>query len=239
MCQQQRTEPFDSSSSLRSGEDPVETTLSCSSGCRHATITHQFAVCLGVLYRSADSIVSLLGEIKVGLMRVCDLQHLVEMFGDVVKDARSIELTVGRPWHFEHSYRESHPDFAKSPGVYVYSKPASPDWNLALERNTELIWYIGKSDSNLASRVWSHIGLTYDPETQRPCEPRFKFHQWAQREDVPFGIREAIATAQVVVYTIKVDPLGRPPGLAQALEKFLLATYYRATGSLPPLNLEL
>lgn len=117
----------------------------------------------------------------------------------------------------------------------MYSRPGEP-WDVPLDRNTEDVWYIGKSDGDLAGRVWAHVGVIYEPGTNEPCDPRFKYHQWAESDTIPTDIARSIAHGNTVVYTIKVEPFGRAPGVAQALEKYLLACCFRVDGELPPLN---
>jgi len=171
-------------------------------------------------------------------MKVCSLKRYVEAFRALPDASQPISLHFSRPWHFNHTFREPI-EFAKDSGIYIYTCPANP-WDLALDQNAQDIWYIGMSDGGLAGRVWAHVGAIYDPPGSGVlCNPRFKYHQWTTVETVSDQIKTAIAIGNLVVYTIKVEAIGSAPGLAQALEKFLLACCFRVDGKLPPLNIDL
>ena len=168
-------------------------------------------------------------------MQLRNLAEVVETFR--LMQGSPLNVIFGKPWHFTHSYSERHVDFAaQSAGVYIYTEPVTPDWNVPLEQSPAAVWYIGKSDGALAGRVWAHVGAIRDPETGKECVPRFKYHEWAAQQSVPQSIRDSVANGNVVVYTIRIHLVGEPPGYAQALEKFLLASHFRNTASLPPLN---
>jgi hypothetical protein len=138
--------------------------------------------------------------------------------------------------NLNHSYQDGQVDFAKSSGIYVYSEPDAANWRLPIEVNENSIWYIGKSDGNLAGRVWNHLGCVYEPGTNEACNPRFKYHQWAEVQGIPDVVRKSVFDGNVVVYIIEVTPNGDSPGFAHALEKYLLVLYFRRYGHLPPLN---
>jgi hypothetical protein len=171
-------------------------------------------------------------------MKVCDLKPYVDTFRALPSASRPISLDFSRPWHFNHSYRETQVNFEKDGGIYIYSCPCEP-WAVPFDQNAQEIWYIGKSDGALARRVWAHMGDIYEPGSREPCNPRFRYHEWADCESVSRDIRNAIAHGDTVVYTIKVEPLGGAPGIAKALEKYLLACCFRVDGKLPPLNVDL
>src|SRR6266496_3411362 len=96
--------------------------------------------------------------------------------------------------------------------VYIYTEPNVPKWDMSFENNHSAVWYIGKSDGDLAGRVWDHVGRIYDPSTGgKECVPRFKYHRWADQASVPQSIRDAVANGNIVMYTIKVDPRGAGP----------------------------
>jgi len=152
-----------------------------------------------------------------------------------MEGAKSLSYTVSTPWHFNQCRKESVP-FGDGNGIYIYSCPADSNWQLAPELNVEDVWYIGKSDGNIGGRVWSHVGLIYEPDLNRvECVPRFKHHQWKKDDSVPVGVRDKIASGNIVVYTVKME-VQVSSILPNALEKYLLATCVRLTGELPVLN---
>lgn len=170
---------------------------------------------------------------------VCDLQKYAETFRDLPRAAFPLKIEFSDPWHFSHSYRDKRVPFASSNGVYLYTSPNKPWWNIPLDQNGGEVWYIGKSEGNVADRVWAHMGAIYDPATGKPCEPRFKYHQWAESKYVPSEVRNAIAYGHVVVYTIRVETDQETPGISLALEKYLLSCCFRASGKLPLLNIDM
>jgi len=172
-------------------------------------------------------------------MNMSELKACADEFVNCCSKPVEIALEFSKPWHFNHSFREEHPPFRGSPGVYIYAEPSLPSWQMPFEKCTSAVWYIGMSNGDIAGRVWRHVEPIYDPATNQPWTPRFKQHQWWQNTTIPSHILEAVATGNVVVYGMKVEPVGPLPGLPRVLEAYLLARYYAATGSLPLLNADL
>jgi hypothetical protein len=167
---------------------------------------------------------------------VMDIRESVESFKSLYPGGFSFEATYSRAWHFNFSYKNRKLDFGGDSGIYIYSKPAEPDWDLPLHKNSEAIWYIGKSQGTIAGRVWAHMRLIFEPGTGEVCNPRFKYHDWANDPSVPGDICTAVATGNIVVYTIQITPSTFDP---QVIEKYLLACFYKSIGTLPPLNKEI
>ncbi|MEO5344663.1 MAG: hypothetical protein H7842_15350, partial [Gammaproteobacteria bacterium SHHR-1] len=84
----------------------------------------------------------------------------------------------------------------------------------------------------------SHMGLIYDPITKEGCKPRFKYHQWADEEDISDDIKGQIETGSLSVITVKVD-VAKKSIMPDAIEKYLLSLCVRKDGDLPLLNKEL
>jgi hypothetical protein len=164
---------------------------------------------------------------------VKDIVPCIEQFRTMFKQGNSFKAEYSKPWHFNKSYKTDQVPFAKLNGVYIYSKPASPDWNVPIYQNEEVIWYIGKSAGGIGARVWQHMGSIFEPGTEDVCKPRFKYHQWANDDNVPDDIRQSIADGNVVVYIVRIEPDNFNP---LVVEKYLLACFYRAWGKLPILN---
>jgi len=166
-------------------------------------------------------------------MLVRDVVSCLEQFRTMFNQGKSFTAEYSGPWHFNKSYRTEQVPFAKSSGIYIYTRPALPDWKLNIQQNDAEILYIGKSNGGIAARVWQHMGLIFDPETGQECDPRFKYHQWANEVNVPDDIRRDIANGDIVVYTICIEPGSFEP---QVIEKYLIACFYRAWDRLPILN---
>lgn len=143
---------------------------------------------------------------------------------------RDFNYDFSPPWHLKQ-WRECRVPFENEPCVYIITKPAEPNWDIPLADNEADIWYIGKSGRG-ASRVWEHLG-----NLPGLGAPRFANHRWATTHSIPPQIRDAIAEAKSVLYTIKIVPGGKK-ALPIALEKFILARFYQKYGEFPPLNLE-
>lgn len=170
-------------------------------------------------------------------MLVKDIVSCIEQFRTMFKQGNSFTAKYSNPWHFNKSYRKEQVPFANSSGIYIYSKPA-PNWEVPINHNDKKIWYIGKSDGGIAARVWQHMGVIYEPGTKNECNPRFKYHQWAEDiVNVPADIRQSIAEGNVVVYTVRIEPGNNSKTFnPQVVEKYLLACFYRAWDELPVLN---
>jgi len=169
-------------------------------------------------------------------MIVSDIPYCLQQFRVLFTKAVPFDSEFSKAWHFNLSYKDHRVPFNDQSGVYIYSKVSSPQWDVPLDQNSSDIWYIGKSQGNIGGRVWKHMGLMYDPKTGEPCDPRFKYHDWADDDTVPSKIRASIVNGETVVYTIKIAPNEFDP---QVVEKFLLACHYRTKGILPPLNREI
>ncbi|GEM_PF-2041069 len=168
-------------------------------------------------------------------MTVRDVAQQIIAFQQMFPGATPFQVEFAQPWHFDEATQRRIP-FADDIGIYLYTQPATPNWNLLIHDNVSAVWYIGKSDAALAGRVWAHVTLIYEPGSRQVPSPRFKYEQWAQNQKISSAIREAVADGQITVYTIKITPAGRAPGWPGVIEKYLLSYFYRATGALPPLN---
>jgi hypothetical protein len=164
-------------------------------------------------------------------LKVRDIKTWADEFA--ARSASDFEFSD--PWHF-NACRDKYPPFRGLPGVYVYSEPANPIWNVAFKDSDARVWYIGMSDTDVCGRIWDHVTPIYDPANRQPWVPRFAAHQWRNVEAVPEQIRNAIAGGECVVYVIRIAPGGPPPGRPRALEAYLLALFYAKNGGLPPLN---
>ncbi len=170
-------------------------------------------------------------------MKVKELKPHIDHFINFPGGRQPVSAEFSRPWHFNFCKGEQIP-LSVGNGVYLYTKPATPDWNLPFEENAEDVWYIGKSEGDIGGRVWHHTGRTFEPGSQDEiCNPRFKYHSWKDAAYVPDSIKNQIATGDLVVYVIQIK--SELKMLAPALEKYLLVVHLRLTGELPILNMQL
>ena len=165
-------------------------------------------------------------------------KELVENFCKRPSPFGQIKFEVSAPWHFNESKGAGIP-FAKENGIYIYTKPNKPSWNISADENSNELLYVGKSVGDISGRVWHHVGRTCDPTTNLPSSPRFKFHRWSTALSVPSEVRESVATGNVVIYTISLHSESRNYILPELLEKYVLVEYVLAMGRLPALNLQL
>lgn len=131
-------------------------------------------------------------------MKIQDVKVALDTFQGLFPGPVPFELEYSPPWHFHEAVKLRVP-FEHDRGIYLYSKPSSPDWHLPIGQNDSPVWYIGMSNSAIAGRVWSHMGLIYEPGTSQRPAPPFKYHQWAQLESFPPEVVNAVANGDIVV----------------------------------------
>lgn len=143
-----------------------------------------------------------------------------------------VSISLSAPWHFNES-RETKLQVGSARGLYLYSRPATPNWQLPARDNTSEVWYIGKSKTDLSRRIHSHMGTAASVNDR----PRFPNHKWAQNCDyIAEDVRAHIAAGDVVVYTVAIDAATTFGYLAEMIEKHVLIEYALAHGGLPVLN---
>ncbi|HUL11825.1 MAG TPA: hypothetical protein VLU73_06615 [Methylococcaceae bacterium] len=154
-----------------------------------------------------------------------------------------LSIDISPPWHFNESKGKRLP-YEADYGIYLFSKPSYPTWEIPLAENDSEIWYVGKSAGDIGGRTWKHMGLIYEPGTNSPCTPRFKYNQWANVESVDSDIRKPITDGDVVIYVVKVS--GSPSLtdtqrylLPELLEKHVLSMHIHSTGKLLSFNFQL
>lgn len=170
-------------------------------------------------------------------MTVAFVKRKIDEFGKIQSAFGALKVEIGRPWHFNES-KEEYVPFGKEHGLYLFTKPNLPDWEIEAEENDNPVWYVGKSAGDIGGRVWKHVGLIFDPETKLVCNPRFKFHRWSNVLSVPEDTRKSVADGNVVVYTVAVRSESMSPLLSELLEKYVLVHYALENGGLPELNLQ-
>lgn len=165
------------------------------------------------------------------------LNKALEYIQEYVKIGFSIfpfQIKISDVWHFNHSQGIGVP-FGDSSGIYIYSLPSSGSWNENPNEINEDILYIGKSNGDIGGRVWSHVGLIYEPGTKEVCIPRFKYHQWRDDENINDELKKNISDGDISVVTVKVDvPINSM--IPEAIEKYLLSLCVRIDDKLPILN---
>lgn len=174
-------------------------------------------------------------------MKPKDITDKLRLFQErVFPEGPSFNFESSKPWSFIYPPEgNTYVPFRNDTGIYIFSKPIvtnETDWNIPMEDNNSDIWYIGKSDGDIGGRVWSHMGLIYEPGSRILCSPRFKYNEWHKDARIPEDIRTFLDNGNIVVYTIKITPINRQRFEPQVIEKFLLACYYKSEGHLPPLN---
>jgi hypothetical protein len=167
-------------------------------------------------------------------MNVKQTHSYIVEFVNVPSSFGTISAEFSPPWHFNFNKTQS-VTFGAECGIYLFTKPAVPDWDITIESNTEDIWYVGESAGNIERRVWDHVGRIYESGSDYvECDPRFKYNQCADEPTVPEDVKRHLANGDVVVYTVKITPGHKR--LLLALEKHLLSIHVRTKGQLPLLN---
>ncbi len=146
-------------------------------------------------------------------------------------------ITFSPPWRPKDRNKERIPQEDRG-GIYLFSEPVTPEPSSAPENRGE-VWYVGTS-SRPGGRIWQHLGPVYDPAGQL-LDPPFKGHHWAllQSQRITENVKSVIATGDVVVYVVSIDPPGQDPGWPAVLEKWLLVESYFREGQIPCLNLSM
>lgn len=169
-------------------------------------------------------------------MIVADIQRCLELYAGLFLSGSGFQVKYSRPWHPNRS-KDDDPisELNAKSGVYIYSKPGDPNWDLPLMKNQNAIWYIGKSRRSIRARVWANLGA-FKEENGSTCNPMFKYNRWANdkriRDD---SIKDAIGNGEFVAYSIAVLPVGLNFA-PEIVETYLLTCFYRSTGTLPVLN---
>jgi hypothetical protein len=166
------------------------------------------------------------------------IKKILDKFIALPWNFQPLRCEISEPWHFNES-REIDVPFGYEKGLYLYTKPNVPEWNLPMINNENPVWYVGKSEGDVGGRVWNHVLPVTEKQTGLPCIPRFKYHQWSEIPSVPEDVRDSVASGIVVVYTISVRSESQVPFLAELLEKYVLIEYVLAEGKLPVLNFQL
>jgi len=162
-------------------------------------------------------------------MKLYKLLQLVDDFSNLSSTKHKFKCCEPRTWCFEASKQKI--PYAKTNGIYMYfSKFLTIE-----EAKNEEVLYIGKSNGNIAARVWSHVGKLYENDQKTLCVPRFKYHQWANDKSVSTDIRNLVANGEICVVTIQINT-DTKSFLPLALEKYLLALCVVKDGKLPVLN---
>ena len=159
---------------------------------------------------------------------------------EFVRIAGAFSLSI----HFSEAWRPKDRISARVPqensvGIYLFSDPAGLEGNFSAESNAGEVWYIGASNENLGSRVWSHLGRVYDPSTGIQFDPPFKGHRWRSVTGAAEHVLHTVATGNVIIYTASIEPKGSSPGWCHVLEKHLLIQSYLMDQRLPALNLSM
>jgi hypothetical protein len=113
-------------------------------------------------------------------MKVKEIKIAAEKFIRCIEIENIEKYTIdfSKPWHFNESYKNEKVPYSDAYGIYLFTNPAIP-WNIDIEGNNEDIYYIGKSEGNIGGRVWKHVGLVYEPNSNyQKCNPMFKYHNW-------------------------------------------------------------
>lgn len=166
-------------------------------------------------------------------MKVKEIVNYLFYYQELFKKGIVFDFVCSAPWHFNKPDIVPRVPLGSESGIYIYTRPNEGNWEVNIEDNNSDIWYIGKSAGDIGGRVWAHMGLMYEPETKKICNPIFKYNDWSEDNSVDPKIRDSISNGNLVVYTIKISPKEFNP---EVVEKYLLSCYYKAKGCLPPLN---
>jgi len=168
-------------------------------------------------------------------MLVADIPRCLETYASLFPGADVFRASFSDAWHPNRSSNDPIEDFGAKSGVYIYSAPGDPDWNLSISDNKNPIWYIGKSRSSVRARVWANLGVLYEKDGAI-CNPIFRYHRWADDEKIKDNeIKQAIAGGEFVAYSIAIEPVGSNFA-PEIVETYLLTCFYRSAGTLPVLN---
>ena len=140
---------------------------------------------------------------------------------------------VGKPWKFTDRKDEVIP-YGENKGIYLFTSSHNSDSTIVSGIDTELL-YLGKSKTAIGGRVWKHMGRITDPDTNEPCNPPFKYHQW-NYDRIPPKIREDLSNGEVAIYTIPLDGTSHKIDVSEMVEKYLLIEYAINYKTLPVLN---
>jgi len=168
-------------------------------------------------------------------MLVKDIPRCLETYLQLFPQGSGFRTSYSRAWHPNRSSDDPIDELGATTGIYIYSAPGDPDWDLKMSENDNSIWYIGKSRGSVRARVWQNLGRLYEKDGS-VCDPRFKYHRWANDSTVrDVATKDAVAKGDFVAYSVSITPLAHcfEP---QVVETFLLSCFYRSTGTLPILN---
>lgn len=168
-------------------------------------------------------------------MVVEDIPRCLKIFSELFSWDNGFQVHYSSAWHPNKSMDDPILDLGASTGVYIYSEPNYPQWNLPISANKNAIWYIGKSQSSVRARVWRNLGNMSEKDGS-VCNPKFKYHRWANDETIKdIRVKEAIAQGDFVAYSIAIKPVS-VRFAPEIVETFLLTCFYRSRGEIPVLN---
>lgn len=148
----------------------------------------------------------------------------------------ALRLSISAPWHFKE-FRKTRLEVESEGGLYLYTRPASPDWKIPAATNASDVWYVGKSDRNLTGRVWNHMGVADPAQSTHDGSPRFSRHKWAKNCDyIGANLLSNLEKGEVVVYTVAIDGVTGFGYTPELIEKHVLVEYALKYGALPALN---
>jgi hypothetical protein len=168
-------------------------------------------------------------------LKICEIYQQTLAFEKLIVGLGEFEFS--NAWTFDEAENKVRPPFGNKPGVYIYARGKEVCDSTTFENSNLEVLYVGMSGRNISSRVWKHVGNIKDPVTDKPCSPKFKYHQWKDADYISDDIKTDIANGNVTVYCIKAERQ-ECSKLPRALEAFLLTTHYALGGMLPALNLD-
>jgi hypothetical protein len=148
----------------------------------------------------------------------------------------SIKLPT-KPWNAGANWREW-PEYCSERGIYIFTLPDPSSHGIV--DGTEIVCYIGKAegkgDRPLAARIYSHFGRVRREDGLDFVDPPSPRHDWHESPAISNGLKQAVATRAVNVYSVAVTCIGDPGPSATDLEAFLLEKSKTCFGVKPPLN---
>jgi len=116
-------------------------------------------------------------------MVVEDIPRCLETYANLFPGVDVFRASFSDAWHPNRSSDDPIEEFGAKSGVYIYSAPGDPNWNISISDNKNSILYIGKSRSSVRKRVWANLGVLYEKD-RSICNPRFKYNRWADDEKI-------------------------------------------------------
>ncbi len=169
-------------------------------------------------------------------MVVRDIPRCIDTLNNLFPGEKPFRAEYSGAWHPNES-GDDDPilRLGATGGIYFYSEPGNPEWNLNINENGNSIWYIGKSSASVRSRVWKNLGNLYESDGSL-CNPRFRHHRWMNDSSITDArVKNNIANGDFVAYGIDIVPQESRFD-PEIIETFLLCCYYRSMGKLPVLN---